>query len=43
MDFYKGKVADLIVKQVQSLGGIISLKDLENYKALEKAPVTWFV
>lgn len=37
--FYKGKVAELIIKQVQSLGGIISLKDLENYSALEKAPV----
>ncbi len=37
--FYKGRVAELIVKQCEKLGGIISLKDLEDYQPVERAPV----
>ena len=32
--FYKGAVADLIVSEMQSGGGIISHKDLENYSSV---------
>ena len=38
--FYKGKVAELLVKQVTSLGGYITLEDLENYKPVEREPIT---
>ncbi|MFZ0456263.1 MAG: gamma-glutamyltransferase [Ignavibacteriaceae bacterium] len=38
--FYKGRVASLILNQVQSMGGIITREDLENYKPLERNPVT---
>ena len=37
--FYKGKVAELLVKQMDELGGYISLTDLENYKPFERAPI----
>lgn len=37
--FYKGAVADLIVKQVSDLGGWITHKDLENYQPVERKPV----
>ncbi len=37
--FYKGKVADLIVKQSDVLNGYITLKDLENYNPVERKPV----
>ena len=37
--FYKGKVAELLVKQVASLGGCITLEDLEKYKPLEREPI----
>ncbi len=37
--FYKGKVAELLVKQIQSLGGYITQKDLDLYKAVERKPV----
>ena len=37
--FYKGKVAELLVKQVSSLGGYITLEDLEKYQPVERAPV----
>lgn len=37
--FYKGRVADSLVKQINSLGGYISKEDLENYKPEETAPV----
>jgi len=37
--FYKGKVAELLVKQVKSLGGYISLQDLEEYQPVEREPV----
>jgi len=38
--FYKGIVAELLVEQVSSLGGHITLKDLEKYKPLERVPIT---
>lgn len=37
--FYKGKVAELLVKQINELGGYITLKDLENYKCVEREPI----
>ncbi len=38
--FYKGKIADLLVQQIHSLGGYISKEDLQNYKPVERKPVT---
>ncbi|MFC1783525.1 gamma-glutamyltransferase [Planctomycetota bacterium] len=38
--FYKGKVADLIVKTMENYVGIISHKDLEDYQPVERKPVT---
>jgi gamma-glutamyltranspeptidase / glutathione hydrolase len=37
--FYKGKTADMLVNYVKKLGGIISKKDLENYKAVWRKPI----
>lgn len=37
--FYKGKTAKLIVDQMQRSGGLISYKDLENYKVFERQPI----
>ena len=37
--FYKGKTADLLVNYITELGGIISHKDLENYKAIWRKPI----
>jgi gamma-glutamyltranspeptidase/glutathione hydrolase len=37
--FYKGKVAELLVAQVSSLGGYITLEDLEKYLPVERVPV----
>jgi len=37
--FYKGKVAELIVKQVKGNGGYITLKDLEKYNPVEREPI----
>lgn len=37
--FYKGKVAELIVKQIKEMGGYITLEDLEKYKPVERKPV----
>lgn len=37
--FYKGKIAELIVKQVRAMGGVISKKDLEEYAPVERKPV----
>ena len=39
--FYKGKTADLLVNYVTELGGIISHKDLEKYKAIWRKPITF--
>jgi gamma-glutamyltranspeptidase/glutathione hydrolase len=38
--FYKGKVAELLVEQVASLGGDITLEDLEKYQPVEREPIT---
>ncbi|MFA3781961.1 gamma-glutamyltransferase [Melioribacteraceae bacterium 4301-Me] len=37
--FYKGKVANLLIKQIKSLGGYITQEDLEKYKVIEKPVV----
>ena len=37
--FYKGKLADRIVKSFEKSGGIISHKDLAEYKIKDRAPV----
>lgn len=37
--FYEGKTAELIVKQIQKLGGYITLDDLKNYHCVERKPV----
>jgi len=37
--FYKGKTAQLFVDYVQELGGIISLEDLAEYKAVWRKPI----
>ena len=37
--FYKGKVAELLVEQVSSLGGYITLEDLEKYQPVEREPI----
>ncbi|HSW53815.1 MAG TPA: gamma-glutamyltransferase, partial [Ignavibacteriaceae bacterium] len=37
--FYKGKVAGLLVEQVSSLGGYITLEDLEKYQPVEREPI----
>lgn len=34
--FYKGKVADMIVAEMKKTGGLISYKDLQNYKPKER-------
>ena len=40
-DFYKGKTADILVEQVQKLGGIITKEDLANYEAQWRDPITF--
>jgi len=40
-EFYKGETADIIVDQVQKLGGIISKEDLANYEAIWRDPITF--
>jgi len=37
--FYKGKVAELLVAHVSSLGGYITLEDLEKYQPVERKPI----
>jgi gamma-glutamyltranspeptidase/glutathione hydrolase len=38
--FYSGETAELLVKQIRSLGGIITLEDLKKYTPVERIPVT---
>ncbi len=38
--FYKGITAELIVKQIKSMGGFITADDLEKYEPVEREPVT---
>jgi gamma-glutamyltranspeptidase / glutathione hydrolase len=37
--FYKGKVSDLLIKQMMDMGGFITHADLEKYKPVEREPV----
>lgn len=37
--FYQGAIAELLVKEMQQSGGIISRQDLVNYQAKERPPV----
>lgn len=37
--FYKGKIADRIVAEMSANGGLITHKDLENYRVVEREPV----
>ncbi len=37
--FYEGKTAELIVREMQRGGGLITLEDLSKYKALWKQPI----
>ncbi len=38
--FYRGRIADQIVAEMKRGGGIISLRDLADYKAVERTPLT---
>jgi gamma-glutamyltranspeptidase / glutathione hydrolase len=38
--FYKGETADLLIKQIKQDGGYITQNDLDNYRPIEKMPVT---
>ncbi|MFW5972770.1 MAG: gamma-glutamyltransferase, partial [Bacteroidota bacterium] len=40
--FYRGETADLIVAEMQRGGGLITHRDLEEYRAIEREPVTFF-
>ena len=37
--FYEGKTADLIIEEIQKQNGLISHKDLQNYKSVWREPV----
>ncbi len=37
--FYKGEVAEKIIAQIQALGGIMTMQDLENYFPVERKPI----
>ena len=37
--FYKGEIAKKIVQEMERNNGLITFKDLENYKAVERPPV----
>ena len=39
--FYKGQVAEKMVQSIQSTGGVVTLKDLENYDAIWRAPLSF--
>lgn len=38
--FYKGRIAENLVKDVRAAGGILTLNDMESYKAVLRTPVT---
>jgi len=37
--FYEGPVAEMIEKTMKKYGGLITVKDLKNYRAIERKPV----
>lgn len=37
--FYKGRIADLIVRQSNEMDGLITAEDLDKYEVIEKEPV----
>jgi gamma-glutamyltranspeptidase/glutathione hydrolase len=39
-DFYEGETARLLAADMQEHGGLITLADLKNYKAIERQPLT---
>src|SRR5215471_11844236 len=39
-EFYEGKTAELIAADMKANGGLITLEDLKNYKAIERKPLT---
>lgn len=38
--FYEGKIGEAIVEEMQRHGGLISMQDLANYRAIERTPVS---
>lgn len=40
-DFYQGETASMIVDFIQSNGGVVSMKDLANYQAIWREPITF--
>lgn len=41
-DFYRGEIARKIVSQMQASGGIITLEDLADYRAIWRTPLQYF-
>jgi len=41
MEFYQGKTAEMILRCMARTGGLISKEDLEQYSAVERAPVNF--
>ncbi|HUK19266.1 MAG TPA: gamma-glutamyltransferase [Bryobacteraceae bacterium] len=39
-DFYEGETARLLAQDMKAHGGLITLADLKNYKAIERQPLT---
>lgn len=39
-DFYEGETAQLLAADMKEHGGLITLEDLKNYKAIEREPLT---
>ena len=39
--FYKGMIANKIIESIESSGGIMTLEDLENYKAIWRKPLSF--
>ncbi len=37
--FYEGETAQLIIKQIEQLGGYLTLEDLKNYYCVERSPI----
>ncbi len=37
--FYKGEIAKIIVEESKKHGGVFSIKDFEDYKAIERTPI----